>query len=527
MKKAKNNTTSEYIKVPGSTKAAPAVAKLDTLNPNETASVTLRIRRQKSIDKALEKGQPISREEYAAQYGASDSDIEQVEAFATANHLSIVESDKGRRSVIVKGRIGDLEKAFQVHLTDYKDAKGIVFRGRSGDVCIPAALEGIVEGVFGLDNRPHATPHFQVARPAQDLTAPPAGAVGFSPHVSGGGFSPNQLNTIYNYPKNVTGKNQCIGIIELGGGFRNADLTTYFTGLGITTPSVKAVSVDGATNHPTTPNGADGEVMLDIEVAGAVAPGAGIVVYFAPNTDQGFLDAVTRAIHDTQNKPSVISISWGAAEVAWTQQSLNSFNEAFKAASLLGVTICAAAGDSGSDDSVGDGKVHVDFPSSSPYVLACGGTKLVTSGNRITSETVWHEAADSATGGGVSNFFPLPDYQKKAKVPVSIDTKFKGRGVPDVAGNADPQTGYKVRVDGQDMIIGGTSAVAPLMAGFIALVNEKNGKPAGFINPKIYTAAGSCRDITKGDNITTSTKKGYKAGKGWDACTGLGVLNKL
>jgi len=349
----------------------------------------------------------------------------------------------------------------------------------------------------------------------------------FSAHASGGGFNPNQLSTIYKFPKNVTGKNQCIGIIELGGGFRNTDLNTYFSGLGIPVPSVKAVSVDGAINNPTTANGADGEVMLDIEVAGAVAPGASIAVYFAPNTDQGFLDAITMAVHDSKNKPSVISISWGAAEIAWTNQSLTSFNEAFKAASLLGVTICAAAGDQGSDDSVGDGKVHVDFPSSSPYVLGCGGTKLVANGIKITSETVWHEAADSATGGGVSNFFPLPPIRRRQKSRCRSIPKFKGRGVPDVAGNADPQTGYKVRVDGQNMIIGGTSAVAPLMAGLIALVNEKNGKPAGFINPQIYANKNSCRDITNGDNITTSTKKGYKAGKGWDACTGLGVLSNL
>jgi len=518
MKKAKEKTAGAYVKVPGSTKANPAAVAIDTLNPSDTASITIRVRRQKSIDKALEKGQRISREEYAAQYGASDEDIAKVEAFATDHHLSIVESDKGRRSVVVKGRISDLEKAFQVHLTHFKDDKGVVFRGRSGDVCVPAEMDGIIEGVFGLDDRPHAQPHFQVAREGNGM---------FSAHANGTSFTPNQLSSLYNFPKNVTGKKQCIGIIELGGGFRNPDLSTYFSGLGIAMPSVKAVSVDGATNSPTTANSADGEVMLDIEVAGAVAPGASIVVYFAPNTDQGFLDAITMAIHDTRNKPSVISISWGAAEIDWTGQSLTSYNEAFKAASLLGVTICAAAGDSGSDDNVGDGKVHVDFPSSSPYVVGCGGTKLMVKGTKITSETVWHESADSATGGGVSDFFQLPDYQKKAKVPLSIDTKFKGRGVPDVAGNADPQTGYKVRVDGQNLVIGGTSAVAPLMAGLIALVNEKNGKPAGFINPKIYATAGSCRDITKGDNITTTTKKGYKAGKGWDACSGLGVLSKL
>lgn len=517
MKKPTNNA-GVYVKLTGSEKAAPAAMPLNTLNPAETATVTIRVRRKKSLEKLLEKGLRLSREEYAEQHGASDEDLDKVEAFTAANHLTTVEIDKGRRSVIVKGSIADLEKAFQVHLTDYKDEKGVVYRGRAGEICIPTDLQDIITGVFGLDNRPHARPHFQVVTEANGV---------FASHAAGGGFSPNQLNTIYGYPSKVTGKDQCIGIIELGGGFRNADLKTYFTGLGIVPPAVKAISVDGATNHPTTANGADGEVMLDIEVAGAVAPGASIAVYFAPNTDAGFLNAITKALHDTKNKPSVISISWGQAEIGWTQQSLDSYNEAFKAASVLGVTICVAAGDQGSDDSVGDGNVHVDFPSSSPWVLACGGTKLVVKGNKVSSETVWHESSDSATGGGVSNYFPLPDYQKTAKVPLALDTKFKGRGVPDVAGNADPQTGYKVRVDGQNMIIGGTSAVAPLMAGFIALINEQQKKSAGFINPLIYSTRGVCRDITQGNNITTSTNKGYKAGKGWDACTGLGVLNKL
>ena len=517
MKKVKP-AANAYVTLAGSDKKAPKATKLDTLNPRSYTSVTIRVRRKKEIDTAVAKGEIISREEYDKQFGASSEDIAAVEAFASEHHLSIIESSTSRRSVIVKGRIEDLEKAFQVHLTDYKDAGGTTFRGRFGSIHIPAELEGIVEGVFGLDDSQKATPKFQVANDEH-------GAI--VAHATSSSFYPNEIATLYGFPKGVTGKNQCIGIIELGGGFRNADITAYFAAIGITAPSVKAVSVDGGTNSPSTANGADGEVMLDIEVAGAVAPGAKIVVYFAPNTDKGFLDAITTAVHDSTNKPSVISISWGAAEKSWTTQSLNNFNEAFKTAALLGVTICAAAGDQGSDDSVGDGKVHADFPASSPYILACGGTKLVASNGKITSETVWHAAADSATGGGVSDFFALPDYQANAKIPVAIDTKFKGRGMPDVAGDADPASGYKVRVDGQNMVIGGTSAVAPLMAGFIALVNEQKGKSQGFINPKIYADQSGCRDITSGDNITTSTKKGYKAAKGWDACTGWGVLSKL
>jgi kumamolisin len=267
--------------------------------------------------------------------------------------------------------------------------------------------------------------------------------------------------------------------------------------------------------------------MLDIEVAGAVSPDASIVVYFAPNTDRGFLDAITAAVHDANNSPSVISISWGSAENQWTTQALQSFNDAFSAAATVGVTICVAAGDQGSADSQADGKAHADFPASSPFVLACGGTKITVKGTTIKSEVVWHESSDSATGGGVSDVFPLPDYQKRAGVPPSASTGFKGRGLPDVAADADPRTGYNVLVDGQAMVIGGTSAVAPLMAGLIARVNQSKAKPVGFINPTLYANPKLCRDITQGDNITTSTNEGYSAGPGWDACSGWGVLSGL
>jgi kumamolisin len=191
---------------------------------------------------------------------------------------------------------------------------------------------------------------------------------------------------------------------------------------------------------------------------------------------------------------------------------------ACQSAAALGVTITAASGDNGSSDGVTDGKNHVDFPSSSPHVLACGGTNLQGSGSSITSETVWNEQPQGgATGGGVSNVFTLPSWQSKAKVPAPANPA-GGRGVPDVAGDADPATGYIVRVDGKIMVIGGTSAVAPLWAGLIALANQQNGKPAGFINPLIYAAKAKSafRDITATNNGS------FKAGPGWDACTGLG-----
>ena len=508
-----------YVPLPGSKKTKPDAVDTKDLDPAQTMEVTVRVRRKASIESHLEDGKQYSREEYEKLFGASDEDVEKVETFASHHHLSVASVEKGRRSVILRGAVSDFEEAFRVKLSCYQSADGNTFRGRSGDIQIPEELKEVIDGVFGLDDRLHLRPMFQVAQKSTgEIVA----------HQASQSFNPNDLATIYGFPTGVTGKGQCIGIIELDGGYRTGDLTTYFKSIGVKKPAIKAYSVDKGANKPTTSDSADGEVMLDIEVAGAIAPGASIVVYFAPNTDKGFLDAVTTALHDARNKPSVISISWGSAEKNWTTQSLNNFNEAFKAASLLGVTICCAAGDQGSSDRETDGKVHADFPASSPYVLACGGTSLqVDSKKKIVSEKVWHDSNDSATGGGVSDFFPLPDYQQNANVPLAISTKFKGRGLPDVADDADPNTGYNVRVDGENMVIGGTSAVAPLMAGLLALVNEKNKSSAGFINPKLYTSPNLCRDITEGDNITTKSKKGYKAGAGWDACTGWGVLSGL
>jgi kumamolisin len=214
--------------------------------------------------------------------------------------------------------------------------------------------------------------------------------------------------------------------------------------------------------------------MLDIEVAGAIAPAAQIAVYFAPNTDQGFLDTVTTAIHDATNKPSVISISWGGPESSWTQQSMTAFDQAFQDAATMGITVCVAAGDNGSSDGAsGD---NVDFPASSPYALACGGTSVQASNNSITSETVWNDGAQGgSTGGGISSFFALPPYQEglSAALTAGGARTLANRGVPDVAGDADENTGYDVRVDGSDTVIGGTSAVAPLWSGLIARINQK------------------------------------------------------
>jgi len=456
----------------------------------------------------------VSRAEYKRHHAADPNALKLVKSFAKEFNLR-VENDPlatARRTVQLTGAAADLQKAFGVELNQ-KTIDGVEYRVREGSIQLPQSLAGSVEAVLGLDNRPQAKPHFRVRR----LLLADAPAAAPAAQAAPSSYTPPQVAQAYSWPSTATGTGQTIAIIELGGGYRQADLTTYFQSLNLTAPVISTVSVDKGKNAPTTSSSADGEVMLDIEVAASVASGAKIVVYFCPNTDQGFTDAISTAIHDTTNNPSVISISWGGPESSWTTQAMTALDAACQSAAALGITITVAAGDNGSTDgATGD---NVDFPASSPHVLACGGTKLDASGSTIVSEVVWNELAvnDGATGGGVSNVFPLPSWQANAKVPAPA-VSGGGRGVPDVSGDADPNTGYQIRVDGQDRVIGGTSAVAPLWAGLAAVANQQLGAKVGFIQPAIYAAkaASGFNDVTQGNNGA------FSAGPGWDACTGLG-----
>jgi len=328
----------------------------------------------------------------------------------------------------------------------------------------------------------------------------------FRYNVTSTQFTPKQLAAFYGFPSGADGTGKKVAVIELGGGYVQSDLNSYFKSLGLTVKPVVFHSIAGATNAPGDPNGADGEVMLDLCVIGGMAPGAELHCYMAPNTDAGFLAAINQAVAD---KMDAISISWGAPEDDWTASVIAAFNAAFAAAGAAGVTVTCASGDNGSSD--GETGIHVDFPSSSPYVLACGGTAI--NGTSPVVETVWNDGSQGgATGGGVSALFALPAWQAKANVPGG-----KFRGVPDVAGDADPNTGWIVIVDGQQMVIGGTSAVAPMWAALAACLSQALGKNVGFINPSLYSLSGWQRDITSGNNGV------YAARSGYDCCTGLGV----
>jgi kumamolisin len=476
----------------------------------------------------------LTREELEKQHGAHPDDLDKVEHFAQEHDLTVVHRSASERSIVLKGKLGDLLAAFHADVQRYHHANG-TYRGRTGEITLPEELSKIVTGVFGFDTRPkHRAPHRQKS----------AGASGPGPQ---NGVPATEFAKRYNFPAKLNGAaldgaGQTIAFIELGGGYRSSDLKVFFKEIGVGTPKISSVSVDHAGNDPTgDPDSADGEVMLDIEVAGAVAPKAKLVVYFAPNRgNKGFIDAISAAVHDSQRKPSVISISWGSPEDSVSQQDIKAYHELFAAAAVLGVTVCVASGDHGTADldaSDWDGKVHVDHPSCDDLVLSCGGTQIVSG-----KDVVWNDGTPFdvnvkggggwASGGGISEIFAVPPYQAKAKLPASIDNGRRGRGVPDVAMSA---TNYFTRVDTTESASGGTSAVAPLMAALTARLNQAKKKNVGFLNPFLYANVGHgvVHDVTSGTNAIKGTIKGYRAGPGWNACTGLGtpdgtaILNKL
>lgn len=471
--------------------------------------------------------------DFAAAHGASADDITTVQRFAHQFGLDVVAIHLPARRIQLSGNVNAIQQAFGVRLRYMRDADGNRFRTHVGPIRLPKNISQIVVAVLGLNSSPVAKPHFRIRRRGHN-SAQTHDWAHLHQKPKARTFTPLDIGQLYGFPQ-ATGQGQCIGIIELGGGYTTQDLTTYFSKLGLQPPEITSNSVAGGQNAPTgKASGPDGEVMLDIEVAGAIAPQAKIAMYFARNTSQGFVDAVTTAIHDTTNTPSVISISWGGPEEKWSAQTRTAMDSAFHDAALLGITVLVACGDDGSNDGWANGKLHVDFPASSPNVVACGGTTLVVGASgKIGRETVWNDgAAGGATGGGVSREFPTPSYQQSTHVPADPIDGHTGRGVPDLAGNADPETGYQVLVDGKNIVIGGTSAVAPLYAGLIARLNEllksKGRNTAGFINPTLYNQAmvdAGYRDVKRGNNSTGNlANKAYRAAAGWDPASGWGSI---
>ena len=507
-------TEGSFVPLAGSQRETiSGVQDIGPVDEGERIEVTLMTRRRAELPTELVTGPAtISTEELAGSYGTDPADIDRVSEILAGYGLEVTGTHPGSRRVKVAGTAAQLTRTFGTTLrrASSPDPAGpgrVEHRYREGRLLVPAGLEGIVLAVLGLDDRPQASPHFRVSAEAATPSS----------------YTPPQVAQAYQFPQGTDGTGQTIAVLEFGGGFSASDLQSYFSGLGLTVPSVTAASVNGASNAPgSDPGGADGEVLLDIEVAGSVAPGAAQVVYFAPNTDQAFVDAISDAAHATP-APIVISISWGGPEDSWSSQSRSSIDQALSDAAALGITVTVAAGDHGSSDGATDRKNHCDYPASSPYALACGGTRLEadTGTGAISSERVWNDGASGgATGGGVSAVYGVPSWQASAGVPAASAPG--GRGVPDVAGNADPQTGYQVLVDGKHAVYGGTSAVAPLWAALTARLAQALGHQFGLLQPVLYSGVTPGTGVAGFNDITRGNNGAYSAGPGWDACTGLG-----
>ena len=320
----------------------------------------------------------------------------------------------------------------------------------------------------------------------------------------------------YGFPPG-SGEGQTIGIVQLGGGYRPSDLALYFSKLGMPCPTVHTRVLPGSVGNNPSDTGASVEVALDMQIAGAIAPGAKLLIVFAPNTAAGFVAGVEAAA----SAADVVSVSWGAPESAWGPGDRARMAAVLASAAARGVNIFVASGDSGSSDGVppqrpgAPAPAVADFPASSPSVIACGGTTLILSADSKqgtpVSETVWNSSrVQGASGGAFSSVFAKPVFQD-AVVPGAR------RGVPDVCGCADPRTGYQIVVNGRVVVVGGTSAVAPLYAGLAARLQQRAGRSLPFLNPALYAAHGAATvDITQGTNGA------FAAVPGWDAASGLG-----
>jgi hypothetical protein len=527
----KKNIPENYRRLEGSERRPKPGARLvGPANPKEKLNVIICVRRHLGAppipDQEYWSRTPpgkrifLSHEEFATKYGASQVDLDLVASFARSRGLTVVESSIAKRTVVVSGTVSQMTAVFAVTLGRYRSSTES-YRGREGYVHVPNEIADVVEGVIGLDNR-------RVAYRDND----PSGA---------SLLNPPEVAGLYNFPTPADATGQTVGIFEFGGGYANSDIQTFMqNAFGPGTPTPTIVTASGTSNYGVDLN-SDGEVALDIEVVASIARGAKIAMYFSTFDEAGWVEAITAAVNDTTNNPSVISVSWGAPEqlngTTWTKQTMQKVSDTWGEAAVKGITVFFSSGDHGSDVVVGDGQAHVKFPSSSPWVTTCGGTVITNVSGSSFDEGTWNDST-GATGGGVSEFFPLPSWQQGANVPLSKNkSQFEGRGVPDVAGNASQLSGYDITADGTTSPNGGTSAVAPLYAGLLELIIAKLGERVGYLNPTLYalaldpTGTNVLRDIN--DPPANNQWSGeanqqtpfYTSGPGWDACTGWGVIN--
>lgn len=515
----------------------------------------------------------LSRDAFARHYDPGDEAIERIEAFAHGHGLAIHEVSRARHDVVLEGTAEGLERAFGVSLHEFEHAGGR-YHAHTEAIRLPRELAGFVDGVLGLDSVPLHRPRAIVG-------------------AARGGLTVEELPGHYRFPAHgATG--ETIALLEFGGGYDTADLEAFASRSSLALPLVRAIGIqasDGtsAQNSPLERSRmaaiakawgeatsfldvlmaagtdlqafiASMEVTMDIELGIALGGGASIDVYFAPQGADGWRRAIYAAIGEpyggtpaspgtppgtppakphltpTTKPPAALSISWGASERSFGAMKMRVIHKALNAAELRGIAVCCASGDHGSSNAFGKTtSANVNFPASSPAVLAVGGTEVVTMDSG-TTDVAWKGemlGAPVATGGGMSGFFDQPAWQHGPSFRAASGTWLArgraksgvGRWLPDVAANAAFESGVQIVVGGADLVSGGTSAAAPLWAALLTRIGSALGHHVGGLNAWLYGHAdrGACVDVIIGDNdVSGGTIAFYRAGTGWDACTGLG-----
>lgn len=475
----------------------------------------------------------LTHEELRRKHGALPGAVGLIESFAKEFKLTIADVSEHRRNVRLSARAADIARAFHTVFGEF-ELDGMRFFAPTRPLSVSKPWDAAIETVLGLHSSPHARP-----RRRSPVHGQPSHA------------SVPDLAQAYGFPPRLDGEGQTVGLIEFGGGFHPGDIEQFCNRLGIPSPHITVVEIGSGANRPAPPHEiyrfldvVDGkltlaakaeqsdafvaaqstvEVTMDLEILAALAPAAHIVVYFASADGQGLYHAINRAVHDEQHRPAALSISWSLPEETLSPSEIRSLEGVLQEAAHLGITVCASSGDAGALNDSADKKPSVNYPASSPHCLGCGGTSGRLEAQNIPAEVVWnatHHGFKGASGGGVSDLFGLPLWQRQAAIPLGPQSR-RGRGVPDVAGLADPGYGCEMLIAGRAFASAGTSAVAPMWAALVARLNQALGRRCGHLHSHIYRLgrqrSQGLRPVLKGDNGF------YHAGEGWNACTGYGT----
>ncbi|MGY3443499.1 MULTISPECIES: S53 family peptidase [unclassified Bradyrhizobium] len=506
------------IPLAGSNRAAPDGATLvGDVDPDEPISIVVYVKRRTpdafqpgSAGDLARLAKPVTRRQLATQRHRSHAPaIARIVRLAKARRLIVGRSDPVARTVELQGTARQMAEIFGATLRIYRDGTR-EFRARVGGLTVPAEIAPWTRAILGFDQRPLRS--LRARAPLARAQADPGG---------GDGLWPTDIAARYGIPLDRDVSSICVGIVALGGGYLESDLAMALAGMNRQPPDV--VNVPQAGNGGLGSNDvADQELALDLQVLAGLLPKARIVVYFAENSAAGLTDAIHRAVFDDVHAPQVISVSWGSAEKFWTAPGRDAMQAVLADAARLRVSVLFASGDQLATSGLTDGKLHVWFPASSPYATSCGGTQpgLAQGAASGAAEAVWNAGA-IGTGGGISDAYPVPDYQSHLTLPMSQNDGAVRRGVPDVACAAAANPGYRIIVNGQAMAMSGTSAATPLWAALVAIAVAARGAQIGMLNSALYANPGAFRAVQQGNNRVGG--KGYDAGPGWSACTGLGV----